>query len=69
MNETMVSLSSLRIKILLYSVVGAMQEEAVKLGRIRVEGKMVAPSYVVRDSETMSHFVHRLINAALAFCH
>ncbi|KAG0570465.1 hypothetical protein KC19_6G164400 [Ceratodon purpureus] len=34
-------------------------EEAVKLGRIRVEGKIVAPSYVVRDSETMSHFVHR----------
>jgi hypothetical protein len=43
------------------------QEEAVKLGRIQVGGKMVAPSYVVRDSETMSHFVHRLINAPLLY--
>ena len=33
----------------------------MKLARIRVEGKMVAPTYVLRDSQRMSHFVHRLV--------
>ena len=37
------------------------KEEAVKLARIRVEGKMVAPTYVLRDSQRMSHFVHRSV--------
>nr|ADE75868.1 unknown [Picea sitchensis] len=33
--------------------------EAVKSGRIRVDGKLVAIGYVVRDGEKLSHFVHR----------
>jgi tRNA pseudouridine synthase 9 len=33
--------------------------QAVECGRIRVDGKIVSPSYVVHDSQKLSHFVHR----------
>ncbi|KAH9555030.1 hypothetical protein CY35_08G093600 [Sphagnum magellanicum] len=35
------------------------QVQAVECGRIRVDGKIVSPSYVVHDSQKLSHFVHR----------
>ncbi|CAI7870687.1 unnamed protein product [Closterium sp. NIES-53] len=34
-------------------------EEAVRVGRIQVDGRNVAPDYVVRQSQTMTHYVHR----------
>jgi tRNA pseudouridine synthase 9 len=33
--------------------------QAVECGRIRVDGKIVSPSYIVHDSQKLSHFVHR----------
>ncbi|CAM6024896.1 unnamed protein product [Sphagnum balticum] len=37
----------------------AMLVQAVECGRIRVDGKIVSPSYIVHDSQKLSHFVHR----------
>ncbi|CAI5474051.1 unnamed protein product [Closterium sp. Yama58-4] len=34
-------------------------EEAVREGRIQVDGRNVAPDYAVRQSQTMTHYVHR----------
>ncbi|CAI5961131.1 unnamed protein product [Closterium sp. NIES-64] len=34
-------------------------EEAVRVGRIQVDGRNVAPDYAVRQSQTMTHYVHR----------
>ena len=35
------------------------QEDAIRAGRIQVDGKNVSPEYRVRASQTMTHYVHR----------
>ncbi|KAI3941268.1 hypothetical protein MKX01_029842 [Papaver californicum] len=41
------------------TVVDLFTDDAVKCGRIKVDGKMVDVSYLVRNSQKITHFLHR----------
>lgn len=40
------------------------QIDAVKCGRIQVDGELVPVSYIVRSSQKISHFLHRYVEIA-----